>query len=92
MPQEKAKEFKAWNGFGADSDLKSQGSLIGFETPSCCNLNRRNAGFNIFQSSSLVVSYFQTSLGDHPPYEVKNTWLIGPHMVGCSHISRLFDG
>ena len=29
VPQEKAKEFKASNGFGADSDLKSQGPVLG---------------------------------------------------------------
>jgi len=43
VPQEKAKEFKASNGFGADSDLESQGSLIGFETPSCCNFSDKLA-------------------------------------------------
>ena len=30
MPQEKAREFKASNGFGADSDCQSQVSLLGF--------------------------------------------------------------
>jgi len=29
VPQEKAKEFKASNWFGADSDLKSQGPVLG---------------------------------------------------------------
>ena len=84
MPQEKAKEFKASNGFGADSDLKSQSSLIGFETPSCCNLNRKNEGFNIFQSSSLVVSYFQTSsLGGSSPLRRQK------HMVSRSSYGGL---
>ena len=84
MPQEKAREFKASNGFGADSDCQSQVSLLGFETPSCCNLNRKNEGFNIFQSSSLVVSYFQTSsLGGSSPLRRQK------HMVSRSSYGGL---